>query len=425
MTDWTNDNRRLTGAHPAMLIGLIVLSAFGHYVAWSTFLPFVPLNVMRLWTNYSLGFFSLWLITAARQLYFIWPELRPDPYWPRYGQFMALAQALLICFDIWLLMPHGSPVLQMGVILFCFAYAAISISAIPSWRRINTTVICAICGSLSAACILFKTPYWQFVSPAIILFSLCIYAFNITLANALDSERLARFQAERERDARMRFLASASHDLGQPLQSARLYFDQAFNMPDPSRRSAAVANAKDALSTMAIQLRRIIDRLRLESGVVAPRMKIAAISILIEHATQRADARAASKNVQLTQLPTSALVHVDPELADRALSNLIDNAIRHGKANRVLVGAVRRGGKARIYVIDDGVGVAESDRHVIFEDYAQGTDHGDEIRGGFGLGLASARRSAELMGGTVELDARWKKGSAFFLELMKADMLVP
>jgi signal transduction histidine kinase len=47
----------------------------------------------------------------------------------------------------------------------------------------------------------------------------------------------------------------------------------------------------------------------------------------------------------------------------------------------------------------------------------QGSDHGDEVRGGFGLGLASARRMAQLMGGAVGLDRKWRRGSAFWLEL--------
>jgi signal transduction histidine kinase len=74
----------------------------------------------------------------------------------------------------------------------------------------------------------------------------------------------------------------------------------------------------------------------------------------------------------------------------------------------------------RLWVIDDGVGVAEADAGRLFDDYVQGSDHGDEIRGGFGLGLASARRMAGLMQGAVGLERRWRGGSAFWLELRAA-----
>jgi signal transduction histidine kinase len=71
----------------------------------------------------------------------------------------------------------------------------------------------------------------------------------------------------------------------------------------------------------------------------------------------------------------------------------------------------------RLWVIDDGRGVAAQDQARLFDDYAQGSDHGDEVRGGFGLGLASVRRIMALMGGRCGLDPRWRGGAAFFLEL--------
>jgi signal transduction histidine kinase len=67
--------------------------------------------------------------------------------------------------------------------------------------------------------------------------------------------------------------------------------------------------------------------------------------------------------------------------------------------------------------MDDGVGIADADTPKLFEEYAQGSNHGDEVRGGFGLGLASARRMANLMGGELGLEAKWLNGSAFWLEL--------
>ena len=53
----------------------------------------------------------------------------------------------------------------------------------------------------------------------------------------------------------------------------------------------------------------------------------------------------------------------------------------------------------------------------LFEDYVQGSDHGDEVRGGFGLGLASVRRMAMLIGGSAGCDPRWTHGAAFYVEL--------
>jgi len=91
----------------------------------------------------------------------------------------------------------------------------------------------------------------------------------------------------------------------------------------------------------------------------------------------------------------------------------------------VLIGARRQAGRVRLWVIDDGVGICEADAPRLFEDYVQGSNHGDEVRGGFGLGLASARRMARLMGGGVGLEPKWLNGSAFWLELDAAEAKTP
>ena len=112
---------------------------------------------------------------------------------------------------------------------------------------------------------------------------------------------------------------------------------------------------------------------------------------------------------------------VAPDLTERALSNLVDNARKHARCSRILLGARRVGARVRIWVIDDGVGIAEADLPHLFDDYVQGSNHDDEIRGGFGLGLASVQRMMALMSGTAGLDPRWRRGSAFYLDFAAVD----
>jgi signal transduction histidine kinase len=108
---------------------------------------------------------------------------------------------------------------------------------------------------------------------------------------------------------------------------------------------------------------------------------------------------------------------LDPSLIDRALGNLIVNAVTHSHGRRILLAARRHGPAAvRLWVIDDGVGVGRVDAKHIFEDYYQGSGEHGRARGGFGLGLASVRRLATLMDGVAGLDPRWRRGAAFFLE---------
>ena len=122
----------------------------------------------------------------------------------------------------------------------------------------------------------------------------------------------------------------------------------------------------------------------------------------------------------MTAMPSRLRVSADPVLLERAIANYIGNALRYAAASRILLGARRSGAVVRIWVIDDGVGTVPADRETLFDDYVQGSDHGDALPGGFGLGLSSVRRLAVLMSGNAGLDARWTRGSAFWLELPAA-----
>jgi signal transduction histidine kinase len=107
-------------------------------------------------------------------------------------------------------------------------------------------------------------------------------------------------------------------------------------------------------------------------------------------------------------------------LFERALGNLVSNAIAHSGATRIVIGARRSressGGHIRIWVIDNGCGIARVDAGRIFDDYYRGLDSQAVVKGGFGLGLSSVRRIAALMGGAAGLDQRWLGGAAFFLK---------
>jgi signal transduction histidine kinase len=232
--------------------------------------------------------------------------------------------------------------------------------------------------------------------------------------------RRAKREAETQRDAKTRFLASASHDLGQPLQAARMFFDQAMRGDVGEKRDKAVRGVHWAFDASEQLLGQMMAHLQLESGVVEPQLQPLVIGPLIAEVADMNEPAAGLAGVSLHAMPSGLKVLADAALVERALGNLIGNAIRHAKARRILIGARAHQGRVRIWVIDDGTGIAPADIPRLFEDYVQGSDHGEEIRGGFGLGLATTRRLARLMGGDAGLEAKWVNGSAFWLDLPAA-----
>ena len=109
---------------------------------------------------------------------------------------------------------------------------------------------------------------------------------------------------------------------------------------------------------------------------------------------------------------------VDRSLLQRAVSNLLDNTIKHSAGNKVLIGVKSANNKMiKIWVIDNGVGIDHAQSKSLFEDYAQGNS---TAQGGFGLGLSSARRIVTLLGGSIAFEPEWKNGCAISIELKRA-----
>ena len=383
-------------------------------------MPFARLTL----ANVILSAFLVWWVGSI-----VWirvhRRLSDDSVQAWYGHNLAVfwvGNAFTIAM-IWLLMPFAGQAHRMAMVIFTLGPVAVEVMGTVRPSRFGKRGLLSALApvAIPAGVIPFLVLYGGVFAWPVILFLIAHTAVLLMLRestqNAVNKADAARARAEAERDARERFLASASHDLGQPLQSARLFFDQVVRASNPEQRAIAVVETKAAFATMARQLHLMIEHLQLETGMVMAKLRPLAAGPLISAVASLAEASANQSGVQIIALPSRLRFTGDPSLVERALSNLTDNAIRHAKAKRVLIGARRHGDNVRFWVIDDGAGIASADLPRLFEDFVQGSDHGDEVRGGFGLGLASVRRMAALMGGSAGTDIAWKKGAALFLEL--------
>lgn len=240
-------------------------------------------------------------------------------------------------------------------------------------------------------------------------------------------ETFDRLHEETERvrtiDAtRREMVASVSHDLRTPLtaligqiETIRLKSE---SLPPETQRhllARALQNAQ--------HLRRLTDTLaelaNLDDPDFRPQPEPIAIGELADDVVQRFVASAQEAGVQLeVDYPDGLpLTRADAALVERALSNLLDNALRVTPAGgRVTVRALRDATGVRLEVVDDGPGVAPEDEHRIFERFYQTSRHREQ-RGSSGLGLAIVKRIAELHGGQAGLKTQPGRGSTFFIEL--------
>lgn len=374
---------------------------------------------------------------AAFVLGWLFMMLRPVPpqgvgrvAWPFSSPFVVWGGIVTLGGGHWLWLPYADE----GVMLACIVcqictvtlYIMTTIEPPPSSGRLPLAPL-ALPTSIAVYLVAYPGRFTIPLGVFVVAYAITIMVMQRYVQRQVDEAHAARKAAEAalaqvaaERDAKTRFLASASHDLGQPLQAARLSFDQAMRATDAALRDRAVSRVRWAFDATEQLLRRMLDHLRLESGGVEATIQPVAVGPLIARIAELHEPAARLAGVEVVAIPTRLVAAADPELLERVLGNLVVNALRHAKARRVIVGARRRGARVRLWVIDDGVGIAAADNARLFDDYVQGSNHGDEIRGGFGLGLASAKRMMELMGGGIALEAKRLNGCAFWVELPSA-----
>jgi signal transduction histidine kinase len=415
-------------ALPIHLLAMLVQVGVTAYAIWALG-PALPASVRMLLIGLLLVLIAAWVgVIAAWSLSrrgggrrMTWRRANWAITWLGNGANIA---------GFWIVAPYSPDALIL--LLAAFAYATVTVQVLGSIQRPPAAAgwVLAPLAMPASLALYAATHFDRYTAPLIpysAAYAVVMLEVRRVVQRAVNQAHGAQATAEAAlseaaagRDARTRFLASASHDLQQPLQAARLFFDQAMRGRTAAQRQAAAAKAGWAFDGAEQLLTQMLDHLRLESGAVAPQMGAASVGPLIARIAEMNEPAARLVGTELVALPSRLGVQADPALAERALGNLVTNAIRHAKARRVLIGARRMGGRVRLWVIDDGVGVGEADAERLFQDFAQGA-HGDEVRGGFGLGLASARRMAELMGGRVGLERNWRRGSAFWLELNPAD----
>jgi histidine kinase len=229
----------------------------------------------------------------------------------------------------------------------------------------------------------------------------------------------ARREAERANRYKSRFVASAVHDLLQPLNAARMFVSVlrgklAGDARELSEHVDAALAAQDAILTS------LLDISRLESGALQTQVQAFALSPLLETLAREFGIAADSRGLQLRWVDTRAVVVSDEALLRRILQNFLSNALRYTPRGRVLLGCRRVGNQLRIEVHDQGPGIPESLQGEIFEEFRR-LDDGVEQERGAGLGLAIVERIGRLLGHGIHLRSTLGRGSVFAVSVPLGD----
>jgi signal transduction histidine kinase len=224
-----------------------------------------------------------------------------------------------------------------------------------------------------------------------------------------------------QEDARRAFVANASHELRTPLASLDGMLELLAD--DLAREPVDLGDARERVSSAQLQSRRLrglasdlLDLSRLDAALEL-RSEPVELGETARAVAAEFDARARERGVALAldEVGGQSWAQADPGSVARIVRILLDNALRVAPQNSMIeIRIGDRAGEPAIEVADQGPGVPQEERELIFERFQRGSQRSDEA--GFGLGLAIGSELAGRMGGRLELTDNGS-GATFRLKL--------
>jgi two-component system CheB/CheR fusion protein len=245
----------------------------------------------------------------------------------------------------------------------------------------------------------------------------------ITFTDVTDRRRTAdaliaaKREAERATRAKSRFLAAASHDLRQPLQTLALLQGLLTRTATGEKQKKLLARLADTLGAMSGMLNSLLDINQIEAGIVSAEIRSFPIGDMFERMRDQFSYTARARLLSLHVVPCSLPVQSDPRLLEQMIRNLLSNAMKYTKTGKSLLGCRRRPGIVSIEIWDTGIGIAPEDTEAIFDEYHQVDNVGRERSRGLGLGLSIVKRLAGLLDHRVIVRSQPGKGSVFAVEV--------
>ncbi|MDE1987353.1 MAG: response regulator [Alphaproteobacteria bacterium] len=241
-----------------------------------------------------------------------------------------------------------------------------------------------------------------------------IESLNLRYENLdlLENLREQKEMAEQANIAKSRFLASASHDLRQPVHALGMFVGALRAHEMSAQAVRLLDHIEGSVTALDGLFKSLLDISRLDAGVVQAYPRVFAIQPLLERIWRDFEGEATQKGLALRLLPCSAAVRSDPILLERILRNIVSNAVRYTEHGRIVIGC-RRGAQLSVEVWDTGVGIPDNHREQVFEEFYQVANPGRDRSQGLGLGLAIVRRLTRILDHPLTFVSAVGRGSVF------------
>lgn len=227
-------------------------------------------------------------------------------------------------------------------------------------------------------------------------------------------------EAEQSNRAKSNFLASASHDLRQPMHAIGLFSSTLKQRVTTPEQRELVQRIEDAVTALQSMFDGLLHISRLDSGMLEPNLEACDLAAMLLRVGQEFQPQATQKGLHLRIHVSQAWVNSDSMLLGRMLNNLVANAIRYTEQGGLLLACRRRKGQWVVQIWDTGVGMADEHLTKIFDEYYQVGNAERNSAQGMGLGLAIVAGIARILDCKIEVFSRLGRGSVFNIILPQA-----
>lgn len=252
--------------------------------------------------------------------------------------------------------------------------------------------------------------------------------FN-AMAGSLQAERASLKEKVRLRtqelaeanQAKSRFLASASHDLRQPLHALSLFADELRARPTKERRARLHDNLAEGVGRLNGMFDAILDTSKIEAGAIRPSLSRFPVALLLDMLRTTFSGAAEAKGLRLEIADCVAWVTSDRLLLQRILQNLVSNAISYTVSGKVGLVCSEATGHLTITVRDTGPGIPAELQAVIFHEFFRASTPGQSGERGLGLGLFIVESFARLLDHPIALHSEAGAGACFDIRVPLAE----
>ena len=242
---------------------------------------------------------------------------------------------------------------------------------------------------------------------------------DITDKIQLTEARLAQKVAEDLAKRKTMFLDIAAHELRTPITSLSLMLQLAQRQIEKGKPIsfdvlARLKEPADRLSKLIVDL---LDMSRLERGLVVLFPERTDIAELVSKCVDDFRIRAPGRSFVLIKPDHSVEIELDKIKINQVLSNILDNAVKYALEGVIKVVIEEKETSVRVSVIDQGPGISENHKKVLFTAFSRGTSDETIKTSGLGLGLSVSNSIIELHGGVMGVEGKDGEGSTFYFEL--------